>query len=87
MEKNRERKKLKWLGLLFLAIAAFISALATGQIIFNVVAIALAVYIYKFGNPILFKEYDEKRRCKYEEAQVVREAAQKAVMQKKIFKK
>lgn len=87
MKKQADRNKIKWLGLLFLAIAAFMAALATGQVVFNGIAIVLAIYIYKFGNPILFKEYDERRNQKYQAAQVVRKAAQQAVVQRKIFKK
>ncbi|HFE9850364.1 TPA: hypothetical protein ACGBG5_001214 [Enterococcus faecalis] len=84
MSKRSENKeKTKWLFVLFLAIISFILAFMMQQIIFNFIAIC----VYKYGNPVLFKEYDERRRKKYEEAMQVRQAAQKAITSKKIFKK
>lgn len=88
MSKRSENKeKTKWLFVLFLAIISFILAFMTQQIIFNFIAIGLAICVYKYGNPVLFKEYDERRRKKYEEAMQVRQAAQTAITSKKIFKK
>jgi len=88
MSKRSENKeKTKWLFVLFLAIISFILALMTQQIIFNFIAIGLAICVYKYGNPVIFKEYDERRRKKYEEAMQVRQAAQTAITSKKIFKK
>ncbi|MGL9970473.1 hypothetical protein [Enterococcus sp. DIV1420a] len=88
MSKRSENKeKTKWLFVLFLAIISFILAFMMQQIIFNFIAIGLAICVYKYGNPVLFKEYDERRRKKYEEAMQVRQAAQKAITSKKIFKK
>lgn len=88
MSKRSENKeKTKWLFVLFLAIISFILAFMTQQIIFNFIAIGLAICVYKYGNPVLFKEYDERRRKKYEEAMQVRQAAQTAITRKKIFKK
>lgn len=84
-EKNKE--KAKWLFLLFIAVACFGIALATNQILFNIIAIVLAVCIYHYGNPILFKEYDDRRNKKYQEAMKVRRAAQEALTSKRIFKK
>ncbi|EOH74418.1 hypothetical protein [Enterococcus malodoratus] len=86
-KKSSNREKTKWLFLLFIAILCFVLAFSTQQLIFNFIAIALAVYIYKYGNPILFKEYDERRKNKYEEAMQVRKAAQTAISSKRIFKK
>lgn len=54
---------------------------------FNLIAIGLAIIVYKYGNPVLFKEYDERRRKKYEDAMRVRQAAQTAITSKKLFKK
>lgn len=88
MSKRSENKeKTKWLFILFLAIISFILAFMTQQIIFNFIAIGLAICVYKYGNPVIFKEYDERRRKKYEEAMQVRQAAQTAITSKKIFKK
>ncbi|MGM0168385.1 hypothetical protein IGI39_004140 [Enterococcus sp. AZ135] len=88
MENKKEnREKTKWLVVLFLAIVSFILAFITQQLIFNFAAIGLAVCVYKYGNPVLFKEYDDRRKKKYEEAMQVRNAAQTAITSKKIFKK
>ena len=88
MSKRSENKeKTKWLFVLFLVIISFILAFMTQQIIFNFIAIGLAICVYKYGNPVIFKEYDERRRKKYEEAMQVRQAAQTAITSKKIFKK
>jgi len=88
MSKRSENKeKIKWLFVLFLAIISFILAFMTQQIIFNFIAIGLAICVYKYGNPVIFKEYDERRRKKYEETMQVRQAAQTAITSKKIFKK
>lgn len=88
MSKRSENKeKTKWLFVLFLAIISFILSFMTQQIIFNFIAIGLAICVYKYGNPVIFKEYDERRRKKNEEAMQVRQAAQTAITSKKIFKK
>lgn len=79
--------KVKWMLLLFLAIGLFIMALFTGYLFLNVIVIGLAVYIYKYGNPILFKEYDEKRRKQLAESRVIQEAVQETLQSKKLFKK
>ena len=59
----------------------------TQKLIFNAIAIGLAICVYKYGNPILFKEYDERRKKRYEEALQVRDAAQTAITSRRIFKK
>lgn len=88
MTNNKENKeKTKWLLVLFLAIISFLLAFMTQQLIFNFIAIILAICVYKHGNPILFKEYDDRRKRKYKEAMEVRNAAQTAITSKRIFKK
>ncbi|MBU5365572.1 hypothetical protein KQI33_09335 [Enterococcus devriesei] len=88
MTNNKENKeKTKWLLVLFLAIISFLLAFMTQQLIFNFIAIISAICVYKYGNPILFKEYDDRRKRKYKEAMEVRNAAQTAITSKRIFKK
>lgn len=88
MTNNKENnEKTKWLLVLFLAIISFLLAFMTQQLIFNFIAIILAICVYKYGNPILFKEYDDRRKRKYKEAMEVRNAAQTAITSKRIFKK
>ena len=86
MTNNKENKeKTKWLLVLFLAIISFLLAFMTQQLIFNFIAIILAICVYKYGNPILFKEYDDRRKRKYKEAMEVRNAAQTTITSKRIF--
>lgn len=87
MIKRENKEKMKWLFVLFLAIVSFILAFMTQQLIFNLITIGLAICVYKYGNPILFKEYDERRKKKYEAARQVRNAAQTAITSKRVFKK
>ena len=79
-------EKIKWQLLLFLAIGCYLLALVTQQYLFNVVAIGLAVCVYKYGSPVLFKEYDERKKKKEEEAAKVREAGQ-TILRNKTFEK
>ncbi|MBV7389139.1 hypothetical protein KUA55_00490 [Enterococcus sp. ALS3] len=78
---------MKWYGLLFLAVVLFLTAMATKQVLLNLIVIGLAVYIYKYGSPILFKEYDEKRKKKLEESEAVREAAKTALQSGNLLRK
>lgn len=79
-------EKIKWQLLLFLAIGCYLLALVTQQYLFNVVAIGLAVCVYKYGSPVLFKEYDERKKKKEEEAAKVREVVQ-TILRNKTFEK
>ncbi|MDU5337230.1 hypothetical protein [Enterococcus sp.] len=85
--KQSEKGKVKWYLLLFIAVILFLTAMATQQLFLNVIVIGLAVYIYKYGNPILFKEYDEKRKMKLKESMVVREAAKEALNSGNLFRR
>ncbi|MBU5361497.1 hypothetical protein KQI58_10450 [Enterococcus raffinosus] len=87
MIKRENKEKMKWLFVLFLAIVSFILAFMTQQLIFNFITIGLAICVYKYGNPILFKEYDERRKKKHEAVMQVRNAAQTAITSKRVFKK
>ncbi|MGX7417289.1 hypothetical protein ACWOFR_00655 [Carnobacterium gallinarum] len=81
------REKTKWFSLLMIAILLFIVALLTQLYVLNLIVIVLAVYIYKYGNPVLFKEYDAKRKVQYQQYQTVQKAAQESLRQGSIFKK
>lgn len=87
MNKANQKEKIKWLFFLSVATLSFMLALLTQKIIFNLVAIVVAVYIYKNGNPILFKEYDEKKRMQYKETQKIREAVKEIINSNRIVKK
>lgn len=85
--KQSEKEKVKWYLLLFLAVSLFLTAMATQQIGLNFVVIALALYIYKFGTPVLFGEYEAKRKQKIADSLVVREAAKEVLNSGELFKK
>lgn len=57
-----------WLSLLLLALGLFLLGLNTGQYLYNFLAIALSLVIYRGGYTTLFKEYDDKQRAKRETA-------------------
>lgn len=80
-------EKIKWNVLLFIDILLFILALITEFYPMYFVVIVLSFFIYKEGNPILFKEFDAKRKEKYQQYKIVQEAANQAVKTKRLFKK
>lgn len=84
--KKQEVEKMKWMGLLFLALALFLIALSTKIYALNIFVIGLSLYIYDKGDSILFKEYNEYRNRKIEDVEVVREATITALQSKKLFK-
>jgi hypothetical protein len=84
--KKEEVKKMKWMGLLFLALALFLIALSTKVYALNIFVIGLSLYIYDKGDRILFKEYNEYRNRKIEDVEVVREATITTLQSKKLFK-
>lgn len=47
----------------------------------------LSFFIYKNGNAVLFKEYDERKKQKYEEYKVVQQAAKETIRTGKLLKK
>lgn len=88
VEKNKmATTKAKWFTLLLLAIACFVVGLVTGRLIFNLMAIALAVYIYKYGSSVMFAEYDEKQRQRKEETIILQEAAKEVLSSGQFLKK
>lgn len=85
--KQDEKEKLKWYLLLFLAVSLFLIALAINQMILNFIVTGMAIYIYKYGRPILFKEYEERRMQKIEDATAIRNAAKVVINSGNLFKK
>lgn len=86
-KQENQASKVKYMLLLFLALGLFIVAIYTGQLILNVIVMGLGAYIYKNGSPILFKEYNEKRKKQLKESQMVQEAVRETIQSKKLFKK
>lgn len=83
----KANEKVKWMVLLFIAILLFTISLFTGYVYLNIITIPLALYIYKQGNPILFKEYNEKQKEKREQSKQVQDAMKETITSGKLFKK
>ncbi len=73
--------------LLFLAILLFIGALSLNSMPMYFLVMFLSFFIYKNGNAVLFKEYDERKKQKYEEYKVVQQAAKETIRTGKLLKK
>ena len=84
--KKEEVEKMKWMGLLFLALALFLIALSTKIYALNIFVIGLSLYISDKGARSLFKEFNAYRNRKIEDVEVVREATITALQSKKLFK-
>ncbi|MBO0470436.1 hypothetical protein JZO66_07750 [Enterococcus sp. DIV0242_7C1] len=80
-------EKGKWFMLLFLDILLFIIAMATNIIPIYFLVILLSFFIYKDGNAVLFKEYDERKKQKYEEYKLIQDAAKETIRTGKLLKK
>jgi hypothetical protein len=77
----------KWLLLFFIDNLLFFTALAIDSLPMYFFVIALSFYIYKNGRTILFKEYDERKKRKLAEYQLVQEAVKKTIRTSRLFKK
>ncbi|ALS38758.1 purine-cytosine permease-like protein [Enterococcus rotai] len=80
-------QKGKWMTLLFLDSFLFILALSTNITPLYFLVMILSFYIYKNGNAVLFKEYDERKKQKYEEYKVVQDAAKEVIRTGNLLKK
>lgn len=86
MEQN-EKNKFKWFVLLYIAISLFLIAMVTNQVVLNIITIVIAIYIYKGGQAILFKEYYDRRDKKLKESKVIRDAVKEKFSKGKLFRK
>ncbi|OTN88743.1 hypothetical protein A5819_001235 [Enterococcus sp. 7E2_DIV0204] len=80
-------QKGKWMLLLFTDILLFILALSINITPLYFLVMILSFYIYKNGNAVLFKEYDERKKQKYEEYKVVQNAVKEAIRTGNLLKK
>lgn len=80
-----KNNKLCWYIILFITIVLFISSLFFRNYLINGLVIVMSIIIYKYGNPVIFKEYDNKNKKRIEESVVVREAVKKTLASKKFF--
>lgn len=81
------KEKFKWSLLLFVAILSFIISLTTGNMVFNIIAIVLAVIIYKNGDEILFSSINKKNKEKREQARVLKEASRTIIKEGRLKNK
>ena len=72
-----------WYVLLFVAILFFTLGLTTGNVIYNFIAIGIAIVIYKFGYEALFGEYNRKQKAKKEKSRKLYEKMQENYENKK----
>lgn len=84
---DKMNQKGKWMTLLFLDSFLFILALSTNITPLYFLVMILSFYIYKNGNAVLFKEYDERKKQKYEEYKVVQDAAKEVIRTGNLLKK
>lgn len=80
-------KKFKWYLLLFLDLGLFLLNLSLQNVGLSLLIIVIVAVIYRYGSPILFKEYDDKRKRKLEESQEVRKAANQVLASGEFLKK
>lgn len=80
------KEKFKWSLLLFVAILSFIISLTTGNMVFSIIAIVLAVIIYKNGDEILFSSINKKNKEKREQARVLKEASRTIIKEGRLKK-
>lgn len=83
----KENEKIKWHLVLLLAIGLFIMNLSLQNFIINLLIIILAVIIYRYGNPILFKEYNARQKQKMNDSGEIRKAANQVLTSGKLFKR
>lgn len=76
-------KKIMWYVSLFIAMMFFTLSLTTSNPIYNILAIGIAIIIYKFGYEELFGEYNRKRRAQKEKARKLYENIQENYENKK----
>lgn len=68
------QQKIKWSLLLMLDIGLFLGGLCSASLVLNLIVIGLSVVIYKYGNPILFETWYQKREKRVQESQKIRTA-------------
>ena len=84
--KREETDKIKWTVALCGTLLLFLYGLFTQNIIINLLVIFFALVIYKYGNHVLFREYDEKRKRK-RRINKNKRSYQRNIERKKFYKK
>ena len=85
--KREETDKIKWTVALCGTLLLFLYGLFTQNIIINLWVSFFARVIYKYGNDVLFREYDEKRKRKIEESMKIKEATKEILREKSFIKR
>lgn len=81
------KAKEKWVLLLGLDSLLFLLALVTNILPLYFLVLFLAFFIYKNGNAVLFKEYDERKKRKRAEYQAMQTAVNETRQTNKQLKK
>lgn len=83
----RDSEKIKWYLVLLFSIGLFIVNFSLQNGMLNILIIILALILYRYGNPILFKEYDQRQKQKLNESKEIRKAANQALTSGKLFRR
>jgi len=78
-----KNKKIMWTTLLFIALFLFLTGFSTGNVIYNIGAMILGIFVYKYGYNTLFREYDRKKKEKKEKADEFYDAIKEGKRKKK----
>ena len=81
------KTKFFWYILLLLAISLFVLSFSLAQPWLNLLVILLAICIYKYGDHVLFNEYNKKRKQKKNQGEAINIATRKIVQEGRLFKK
>lgn len=80
-------QKSSWLSLLFADILLFLLGITTNSFLCYGGVLLLSFYIYKNGDAILFKEYNERRQQKRQAYQVAQTAVKTTIQTGQLLKK
>ncbi|MDH6364841.1 hypothetical protein M2139_001835 [Enterococcus sp. PF1-24] len=83
----KKGSQLQWYLFLFIAIGLFSINLFIGNMLINIGIIVLAIIIYQYGSPVLFKEYNARKQKQLAESRKIREAANEVLRSGKLLKK
>lgn len=85
--KREEIEKIKWIVVFCGIFLLFLYGFFIQNIIINLLVIFFVLVIYKYGNYVLFREYDEKRKQKIEELMKIKEVIKEILREKSFIKR
>lgn len=81
------KTKFFWYVLVLLAISLFVLSLSYAQPLLNVLVILLAICFYKYGDQVIFSEYNKKREWKKRQGEEINTATRTIIQEGRLFKK